>query len=532
MFPADPAIMPMRRAFADRFAALSTVMRLSGEGEDNVAQLSARARTDGNLLRRMLRIYGYYDARGGPDDRGNRAGRRTAAASPSVRFEIAPGPRYRFGAIELGDLSATGSDYPALRTAFGIQTGDPLDNDRIVASRIGLDTALGESGYAFAKLGEPELVADHRREEGDLTMPVAHGGRYRFAGVVSNLPDFLPGKHLQNIARFAPGDLYKRSQVEDLRKAIIATGLVSSVALTPRQLQAPQGEVPGEVALDIAMTKAPLRTIAGAIGYDSGEGFRLEASWEHRNLFPPEGMLRLRGVAGTKEQLAGVTFRRNNFRGRDQVLTFDLYGNSVKREAYVARTVAFSATFEKLTTLIFQKPWVWSAGLEAVATNEREGDVKGISTAPQTYYVVALPLRAAVDTSDNLLDPARGFRAALRVSPEVSFSAGRRVGYARIQADASTYLPLGKAAVLAARVAVRLDSRSADRRYRALAPVLCRRRRIGARLWLSGNRPARCAGRAQRRALAQRIFARSAGQDRDVWRRAFAGAVPRCGHRR
>ena len=451
VFPADPATMPMRRAFADRFAALSTVKRLSGEGEDNVAQLSARARTDGNLLRRMLRIYGYYDGEVVQTIGAIEAGGDTSA-NPVVRFEIAPGPRYRFGVIELGDLAATGSDYPALRSAFGIQTGDPLDNDRIVVSRITLDTALGESGYAFAKLGEPELVADHRREEGDLTLPVANGGRYRFGGVVSNLPDFLPGKHLATIARFETGDLYQRSQVEDLRKAIIATGLVSSVALTPRKTLAPQGEVPGEVALDVAMTKAPLRTIAGAIGYDSGEGFRIEASWEHRNLFPPEGMLRVRGVAGTKEQLAGVTFRRNNFRGRDQVLTFDLYGNSVKRQAYVARTVAFSATFEKLTTLIFQKPWVWSAGLEAAASNEREGDVKGISTAPQTYYVVALPLRAALDTSDDLLDPARGFRAALRVSPEVSFSAGHRTSYARIQADASTYLPLGKAAVLAGRV--------------------------------------------------------------------------------
>lgn len=451
VFPNDPAVMPMRRAFADRFAALSTVKRLSGEGEDNVAQLSARARTDGNLLRRLLRIYGYYDGEvvqtiGAVEPGGD------MAASPAVRFDISPGARYKFGAIELGDLPTTGSDYPALRTAFGIQSGDPLDNDRIVASQSSLDTALGESGYAFAKLGEPELVADHLREEGDLSLPVVNGGRYRFSGVVSNLPDFLPGKHLESIARFDTGDLYRRSQVDDLRKAIIATGLVSSVSLTPRQVAPPQGEVPGEVALDVSLTKAPLRTVAGAIGYDSGEGFRVEASWEHRNLFPPEGMLRLRGVAGTKEQLAGITFRRNNFRGRDQVLTFDLYGNAVKRLAYVAKTVAFSATFEKLTTLIFQKPWVWSAGLEAVATNEREGDVQGISAPTQTYYVIALPLRAALDTSDNLLDPARGARAALRVSPEFSLSAGRNVGYVRIQADASAYLPVGKAAVLAARV--------------------------------------------------------------------------------
>ena len=452
VFPSDPVTFPMRDAFVDRFKALSTVERLSGEGEDNAAQLAARARTDGNLLRGMLRIYGYYDSEVTQTVGSIELGEAAANAAPAVRFDIVPGPRYRFGAIALGDLAGTGTDYPDLRTAYGIQSGDPLDSDRIVAARGSLDLALGESGYAFARVGEPDLLVDHARELGDLTQPVTAGGRYRIAGVVSGLPEFLPSDHLQDIARFKPGDLYKRSETEDLRRAIIATGLVSSVTIAARETKPPKGEIPGDVALDITMAKAPLRTIAGAIGYDSGEGFRVEASWEHRNLFPPEGMLRVRGVAGTKEQLAGVTFRRNNFHGRDQVLTLDLYANSVKREAYIAKTLAFTATYEKLTTLIFQKPWVWSVGFEAVATNEREGDGRRVSTTPQTYYVVALPLRGALDTTDNLLDPTRGYRAALRASPEFSLSTGRMSGYVRVQADASTYLPVGKVAVLAARV--------------------------------------------------------------------------------
>ena len=452
VFPADPAVMPMRDVFAERFAALSTIKRLSGESDDNVAQLTARARTDDNLLRRLLRIYGYYDAEVTQTISAIEPGAAAAASAPSIRFEISPGPRYRFGTIALGDLPGTGSHYPALRDMFGIQTGDPLDNDRIVVSQQKLDEALGEQGYAFARLGEAELTADHRREEGDLSIPVATGGQYRFGGVISKLPDFLSSKHLEDIARFEHGDLYKRSLVDDLRRAIVATGLVSSIKLEPRETAPPQNGEPGALVLDATMAKAPLRTIAGAIGYDSGEGFRLEASWEHRNLFPPEGLLRLRAVAGTKEQLAGVTLRRNNFRGRDQVLTFDLYGNLVKRTAYVAKTVAATATFEKLTTLIFQKPWVWSVGLEAIASNERPGNSADIVATPQTYYVLALPLRGAVDTSDNLLDPRRGIRAALRISPEVSLSSGRKVGYARIQADASAYLPLGKSAVVAARV--------------------------------------------------------------------------------
>jgi translocation and assembly module TamA len=198
-----------------------------------------------------------------------------------------------------------------------------------------------------------------------------------------------------------------------------------------------------------------LRTIAGQVGYDTADGFRLEASWEHRNFFPPEGMLRLRGIAGTKEQLVGTTVRWNNWHGRDQVLTLDLYGNTVNRDAYMARTVAFTATFEKLTTLLFQKPWVWSVGLETLATQERESAVSGQTVPRNTFFVAALPLRGAIDQSDDLLDPTRGWRAALRVSPEISKQkGGPQVTYARIQADASAYFPVSRKIVLAGRTRV------------------------------------------------------------------------------
>ncbi len=452
VFPADPAYFPEREEMVDRFKSLSAIEQLSGQGEDNAAQLAVRARTDSDLLRRLMRIYGYYDAEIVQTVSSIEAGKEEASSRPAVRFDIVPGARYRFGSIDLGDLPQTGANFPKLREAFGIVPGDPVNSDRIVTSRITLDNALGETGYAFAKLGEPDLLIDHRREEGDLTVPVTTGGTYTFAGISSSLPKFMSPGHIADIARFDPGDIYQRSQVDDLQRAIIATGLVSSVGITPREVRPPQGEVPGAVDLDITMTKAPLRTISGAVGYDSGEGFRVEANWEHRNLFPPEGMLRVRAIAGTKEQLAGVTFRRNNFHGRDQVLTLDLYGDTVKRDAYVAKTVAFTATFEKLTTLIFQKPWVWSAGVEVLVTREREGDVDGVGSPAQTYKIIALPLRGAFDSSDNLLDPTRGFRAALRISPELSVDQGRKANYARIQADASGYLPLGEGLVVAGRV--------------------------------------------------------------------------------
>lgn len=436
--------------FVDRFAALSTIKNLDSDS-DNLAQIAARAKQDETLLENMLRVYGFYDGRVIRSIGGLEPGKDQARTSPVVRFDIVPGERYRYGAIDLGNLAGA-PDGPALRRAFEIQPGDFLQSDTIVQERADLDAALGETGYPFAAISDPELLIDHERREGDLTMPVEPRGKYNFGAVVSNNPDFLSSEHLARIARFEPGDTYQRSLEFDLRRAILATGLVSSVTLTPRETAPPQGDRPGTVAMDVALQRAKLRTIAGAIGYGSREGPRVEASWEHRNLFPPEGLLRLRGIAGTQEQLGGVTVRFNNFRARDQVLAFDAYASTQNNTAFNARTVAFAASFERLSNLLFQKPFSWALGAEVLYTDERNRMVEGIERPRQEYLIASLRGQATIDTSDSLLDPTKGFRVTGFIAPEASRTQGEQFFYVRTRADASYYRQVGQNVILAGRV--------------------------------------------------------------------------------
>lgn len=447
--PDDPSQFPVRDEFLRRFEQLSTIEELSS-ASDNIAQLSAQARADEELLGELLRALGYYDAQvvrtiGAAEEGAGVPGQ------PQVRFDIVPGARYRFGAIDLGALD-TAPDSAVLRDAFGIQPGDFLSSYLIVEEQADLDVALGETGYPFAAIADPELLIDHDRTEGDLTLAVTPGGKYVFGEVTSSRPGFLSGQHIASIARFRPGDVYQRSLEADLRRAVTATGLVASVGVSRREVSPPMDGEPGIVALDLAIEPAKVRTVAGAIGYGSEEGFRLEASWEHRNLFPPEGALRVRGIAGTQEQLLGVTFRRNNFGGRDKVLTLDAYASTFDGEAVDANTVALRASYERLSTLLFQKPFSWAVGAEVLATDERNRVLRGVPRPRQTFFIGSLFGRATVDTTDSLLDPERGFRVSGFLAPEVSRRAGNETFYLRAQADASTYLPVSERVVLAGRV--------------------------------------------------------------------------------
>lgn len=446
--PADLALFPVRDQFIARFKALSSVEVLEDDGSQ--ARLAAQARADEDLLRQLLRTYGYFDAQvvRSIEEAGEQG---DDAALPVARFDLIPGLRYTVGAVDLGAIAQESADQAFMRESYGVFPGDPVSLDAIISERFDLDVALGENGYPFAAIAEPQLTVDHARVQGNLSMPVEPGGRYAFGTVTSNLESLLPGRHLADIARFAPGDLYRRSDADDLRRAILATGLVGSVTLTPVAVSPPDGAVAGTVDLAASLTAAPLRTLAGSVGYGSDEGLRLAGSWEHRNLFAPEGSLRIRGIAGTQEQLAGVTFRKNNFHGRDRILTLDAFGSTVDTDAYLADTLSLTGTYERVSTLLFQKPLSYGAGLELVVTDERERKPDGFMASRETYLIAAVPAWAQFDSSDDLLDPKQGFRLRGAISPEVSRLDSATSTYLTMQFDLSAYHSVSDRVVLAAR---------------------------------------------------------------------------------
>ncbi|EQB17066.1 autotransporter assembly complex protein TamA [Sphingobium lactosutens] len=423
--------------FRQRFDELSVLH----QGEDkaaNLAQINRRIAEDRELLDRLLRAKGYYAAR----VRGNVAAPAPGSDRLAVTFIITPGTRYLLSSVDVTGLAETGEREAKLRAAFPPKVGDPVDADAIIAGQGQLETALAENGFPFAKVDEPEVRIDHEERKGDLDIIVAPGGYRRFGAIRMDDERLFDAHHVQEIARFDPDDTYMASDVEDLRRAIVATGLVSSVSLTPRD--AGDGE---HVDLDVDVRPAPLRTIAGELGYGTGEGYRAEVSWQHRNLFPPEGAVTVRGVVGTQEQTASFTYRRNNFHRRDNVLTGLLSVSNIRRDAYDARTITLAGALERQTNILFQKNWVWRVGAELIASDEADAFSGG---ARRTFLIGAVPLSLTYDGSDDLLNPTKGFRLGGRISPELSFQ-NKTFGYTKVQLDGSAYQPVGERVVVAAR---------------------------------------------------------------------------------
>jgi translocation and assembly module TamA len=421
-----------------RFDELSALARGRDE-PTNAAQLDRRAGEDAALLVTLLRGEGYYDAE-------VRTRLDSAGRTPTVVLAASPGALYRFTGVTLAGVEAAGGKADDLEKAFAIRPQDPVNADTIAAAEARLRVAAGEQGFPFAKIGDPEVVVDRATQTATLDVSVAPGGARRFGKITAN-PDnrVFDAAHVQEIARFHPGDPYLTSEVDDLRRALIQTGLVSTAEVTTVP-----GDAPDVVDVAVKLAPAPRHTVAAELGYGTGEGARSELSWTHRNLFPPEGALTLRGVLGTQEQLGSVVFRRNNFRARDRVLTGQFAIAHLVRDAYEADTVSVSTALERQTNIFFQKTWTWSLGAELLASDER--DVIASTGAPRrrTFLIGALPTSLGYDGSDDLLNPTRGFRLSGRVSPELSLQ-GSVFGYTRMQFDASAYKSVTSRVVLAGR---------------------------------------------------------------------------------
>ncbi len=434
---------------AGSFRNLSALEQAGGKAA-NIAMLAARLTEDKALLAQLLRSEGWYSAEVTTRiDRGETGNGQQLTAV----IDVAPGPRYALADIQVQAEPTVPTDLIA--SNIGLKVGEPIVAARILGAEAQIATVLPQSGYPFAKIEERDILLNPETGEGIYTMPVTIGPRARFGGFeVTGNPAF-DADHVAVIARFERGELYDSRELDDLRKAMVATGLFNTVAVSPKRTGESASAIAGDdtqfVTMLIKQDAGPQRTIAGSAGYGTGQGFRLEGSWSHRNLFPPEGALTASVVAGTKEQGAGLNFRRANAGQRDRTFEIGLNALRANYDAFEAFTGRLGGLVSYVSTPLWQKRVTYAYGAEAIASVEEEFDPILGRKVDRTYFIGALTGQAGFDTSDDLLNPTSGFRLNALVQPEGSLQ-GDFSPYVRMVLDGSAYVPFGNSIVLAGRL--------------------------------------------------------------------------------
>lgn len=428
-----------------QFNSLSALKDGDGKAA-NAAMVRARLTEDEQLLKTILESEGWYS----PVIRSRIVPSRDEKNNElKARLTVTPGKRYVFSDIV---IQADPTEPPNLISDnLALQTGEPIVAERVQGAEAQIAVALPENGYPFATVGNRDILLDRDTGEGVYTLPVDIGPRGRFDGFTTDGDLAFDADHIRVLSRFKRGEIYDSRKVDDLRKALVATNLFRAVSVEPKRSGESAGENSEYVTLHVHQEAGPPRTIAGSLGYAAGEGFTAEATWTHRNMFPPEGALIGHAIAGTQQQGAGVTFRRSNAGKRDR--TFEMKAEAFHNnyDAYSAYTGRLAARISRDSTPIWQKRYTYAYGVELLATAETDYDAETGDRKRNTYYIAGVNGQVGFDTTDDLLNPTEGFRLTALVQPEATVNKGFDP-YVRARIDGSTYYAVNDSLVLAGRI--------------------------------------------------------------------------------
>jgi translocation and assembly module TamA len=407
---------------------LQQVSRLVARTDQNPPSFRAlerRAEGDEEDLKKVLDSEGYYDG------------------TVDVRFDsekepleavivVDPGMRFTIAAFDIRFTDERDGPPPALLAQKNVlpPAGSPARAADILAAQYRMLDTLHQAGYPLAKVSQESYEVDRTKDSMMVHWTVDHGGPWRFGPLsVEGAPDVDHGFIARKVP-WRPGDRFNMALFAKYRAALDETGLFNGITLTPDASHAgPDDTLP----VTLGLKERPPRSIALGATYSTNEGPGLQISWQHRNLFHRGRQLSLSLAVATIRQSLEASYRSPEFKRADQSLVLGVALRGEDNDAYQEKSATASVGIEREFT----------KALHVSAAVAPEYSIIDDNTGRHTTELLNFPLIANYDTSDDFLDPTRGVRGRLTVTPSV----GNRTGplsFLTVEATAATYLRLAE----------------------------------------------------------------------------------------
>jgi translocation and assembly module TamA len=416
-------------ALSDLLGEVSQLKALEDRPPVSEQALRGRAERDLDRLREAALSLGYWNAR--------LSYRIDPKTSPqTVVVSVQPGPLFHVAAITIEGPNGKPLAAPVKPAALPLKVGEAARTQPVVATEEALVAAFKQHGHPFAKSGHRRVVIDTANHTMTIVYTIVPGPPGRFGPVAISGLKRLQRGYVERRLRWRRGAPFDQRKIAETRDALIASGLFSTVAITPK----PVPSEPGAVRIDIAVTERAHRTIGAGIGYNTSEGAQANAFWENRNLFGNAEKLHLELGLGQQHKGAAADFRAPDVLAIDQDLLAHADIADETPVAYHSRRALVSTGLERR----FGPHLTAGASLSLEKANVDQLANTGsftASRATQHYALIGLPLYVKLDESNDLLNPTRGYRVQASMVPYRSFS-GPDLSFVSGRLAGSIYEPL------------------------------------------------------------------------------------------
>ena len=445
---------------------ISQLIELKKRPPATVAALRRRISDDEDRFRAALESEGYYDA----------ALETTLSqtfGTVDIKITITPGERFKVQSLafrlDRDEAATPGLFERKYEKVLRDITGKPARAADVIDAEEQAIAALHDLGHPFAMRGDRETDVDHENHTIAVVLPVNVGPYVLFGATHVTGLKKLGNTYMQRSVPWTTGTPFVLSELEELRKHYVYSGLFASVKVTPEGTR----DLPDNSPLDVSVEvdEGTQRSISIAAKYARDKGFGGTVAWNHRNILGNAEKLETTLDASQLEQVATAAFTKPNFLRRDQALKLS---TQVKRSDTNAFTGYSGALYAGLEREI-GNDWIVGAGLSFDAADLAQ------SGGADRSYLVGLPItvtRAPMIASravpESFVDQTKGWRMHLAATPYAG-SLGTTVAFFKGEAEGSAYFPLDERHwyVIATRLKVgsivgaNTDHISADKRFYA-----------------------------------------------------------------
>lgn len=352
-----------------------------------------------------------------------------------ITFTIDEGPLYTLGPAEIA-----GMPDPALLNDLPVPVGDVALPEAVQAAERAIITRLMENGYAAPRITARVLRIDHEAHRVSVALTVDAGMHALFGPARLDGLDRLDPAFVARRVAWAEGEPFDIRKIVRTRQALMNSGVIGHVDMA---FDHHDTDTPQTLPVDITVRESKPRTIGAGVAYGTMTGLAGNASWEHRNLRGGAERLRLQAQAGMNASALDARFTKPDLLGRRALSLSASARTAIEDfEAYDSRTLRLGAAVNWAAT----SRLTLSGGVGMDFTRIEEN---GTATT-DNFTLLSLPLSARYDGSDNALDPTRGVRAAIALTPYQSVQDD--LIFAVIDAQASHYMRLNDRTVWANRV--------------------------------------------------------------------------------